>query len=121
MATKTFVVMNNPITAYTILTELGNDVLREYIYQSIPSEEFDSHDFTNPFVKDFKANYEEMLEVHRAEGDIKDRNVIISRLIGNYLGNNRVSLEIEKTGETTSLNMNGKISETSKWRKTNKI
>ena len=38
-----------PPTAYSILKELGNNRLRNYIYENIPEPIFDSHRITNPF------------------------------------------------------------------------
>lgn len=105
------------ITAYVILKELGNDALHKYIYENIVESTFDSHRITNPFPQDFKNYYERMLIAHADEGDIRDRNIIIARFIGNYLGHNSEALQIEKIGEVTSTNMNGKETPTSLWRK----
>ena len=106
------------ITAYSILKELGNDALYKYIYENIAESIFDSHRVTNPFPQDFKDYYERMLITHEDEGDIRDRNIIIARSIGIYLGHNSRDLQIEKIGEVTSTNMNGEETPTSLWRKT---
>lgn len=106
------------ITAYSILKELGNDALYKYIYEDIAEPTFDSHRVTNPFPQDFKDYYERMLIAHADEGDIRARNIIIARFIGNYLGHNSRALQIEKIGEVTSTNMNGEETPTSLWRKT---
>uniref|UniRef100_UPI004029D0B8 hypothetical protein n=1 Tax=Alistipes onderdonkii TaxID=328813 RepID=UPI004029D0B8 len=105
-----------PPNAYSILKELGNDALHKYIYENIAEPTFDSHRITNPFPQDFKDYYERMLIAHMDEGDIRDKNIIIARSIGNYLGHNSRALQIEKIGEVTSTNMNGKETPTSLWR-----
>lgn len=115
MATK-FVAMTRT-TAYSILKELGNDALYKYIYENIAEPIFDSHRVTNPFPQDFRDYYERMLIAHEDEGDIRDRNIIIARSIGNYLGHNSGALQIEKIGEVASTNMNGEETPTSLWRK----
>ena len=84
---QTLTVMEK-ITAYSILKELGNDALCKYIYENIAEPTFDSHRITNPFPQDFRDYYERMLIAHEDEGDIRDRNIIIARSIGNYLGHN---------------------------------
>ena len=56
-------------------------------------------------------------ELHEDEGDIRDRNIIIARSIGNYLGHNSGALQIGKIGEVASTNMNGEETPTSLWRK----
>ena len=104
-------------TAYSILKELGNDALCKYIYENIAEPTFDSHRITNPFPQDFRDYYERMLIAHEDEGDIRDRNIIIARSIGNYLGHNSGALQIEKIGEVASTNMNGEETPTSLWRK----
>ena len=114
---QTLTVMEK-ITAYSILKELGNDALYKYIYENIAEPTFDSHRITNPFPQDFKDYYERMLITHEDEGDIRDRNIIIARSIGIYLGHNSRDLQIEKIGEVTSTNMNGEETPTSLWRKT---
>lgn len=113
---QTLTVMEK-ITAYSILKELGNDALCKYIYENIAEPSFDSHRVTNPFPQDFKDYYERMLIAHEDEGDIRDRNIIIARSIGNYLGHNSGALQIEKIGEVASTNMNGEETPTSLWRK----
>jgi len=106
-----------PPTAYSILKELGNDVLHKYIYANIAEPVFDSHRITNPFPQDFRDYYERMLIAHANEGDIRNRNVIIANRIGIYLGHNSLALRIEKIGEVTSTNMNGEETQTSLWKK----
>ncbi|GAB0484888.1 hypothetical protein KML24008_13850 [Alistipes onderdonkii] len=113
---QTLTVMEK-ITAYSILKELGNDALYKYIYEDIAEPTFDSHRVTNLFPQDFKDYYERMLIAHADEGDIRARNIIIARFIGNYLGHNSRALQIEKIGEVTSTNMNGEETPTSLWRK----
>ena len=105
---QTLTVMEK-ITAYSILKELGNE--------NIAEPTFDSHRITNPFPQDFRHYYERMLIAHEDEGDIRDRNIIIARSIGNYLGHNSGALQIEKIGEIASTNMNGEETPTSLWRK----
>ena len=107
-----------PPTAYSILKELGNDALHKYIYENIAELTFDSHRITNCFPQDFQDCYERMLIAHADEGGIRDRNIIIARSIGNYLGHNSRALQIEKIGEVMSTNMNGEETPTSLWRKT---
>ena len=109
------------ISAYSILEELGNDALYKYIYENIAETTFDSHRITNPFPQDFKDYYERMLIAHEDKGDIRKRNEIIAKLIGTYLGHNSEVLRIEKIGEVTSTNMNGKETPTSLWAKLDKI
>ena len=116
---QTLTVMEE-ITAYSLLKELGNDALYKYIYENIAEPTFDSHRITNPFPQDFKDYYERMLIAHEDEGDIRDRNIIIARSIGNYLGHNSRALQIEKIGEVTSTNMNEEETQTSLWRKLNR-
>lgn len=106
-----------PPNVYSILKELGNDALYKYIYENIAEPTFDSHRITNPFPQDFQDCYERILIAHADEGDIRDRNIIIARSIGNYLGHNSRALQIEKIGEVTSTNMNGEETPTSLWRK----
>ena len=106
-----------PPTAYSILKELGNDALHKYIYENIAEPTFDSHRITNYFPQDFQDCYERMLIAHADEGGIRDKNIIIARSIGNYLGHNGRDLQIEKIGEVMSTNMNGEDTPTSLWRK----
>ena len=90
----------------------------KYIYENIAELTFDSHRITNYFPQDFQDCYERMLIAHADEGDIRNRNAIIANRIGIYLGHNSRSLQIEKIGEVTSINMNGEETPTSLWRKT---
>jgi len=106
------------MTAYSILKELGNDALRRYICENIAEPVLDLHRITNPFPQDFKDYYERILIAHAGKGDIRNRNVIIANRIGIYLGHNSRALQIEKIGEVTSTNMNGKETQTSLWKKT---
>ena len=106
------------LTAYSILKELGNKALLKYIRERIHEPTFDSHRITNRFPKDFTDYYERMLIVHANEGDIRNRQVVIAKLIGSYLGHNRKALKIEKIGIAQSENMNGAITPTSLWKKT---
>ena len=110
-----------PISAYSILEELGNDALYRYIYENITETTFDSHRITNPFPQDFKDYYDRMLIAHEDKGDIRNRNVVIANCIGFYLGHNSEALRIEKIGEVKSTNMNGEESQTSLWKKLDKL
>lgn len=57
-------------TAYSILKELGNNRLRNYIYENIPEPIFGSHRITNPFPQDFRDYYERMLNALVSEGSV---------------------------------------------------
>lgn len=106
-------------TAYSILKELGNDLLRQYIYNQLPYPQFNSHDFTNSFAENFQDHFNRMLELHRTEGNDEQSGQIVSRLMGVYLGMNRKALMIEKIGENPpTLNINSTYTKTSLWRKT---
>lgn len=110
--------MANDRNAYWILKGMGNKVLREHIYKQIPSEIFDSHDFTNSFVKSFSKEFDEMIEVHKPTGDMNDIMRIISNLMGVYLGKNRKDLGIVKIGiSDLTVNLNLTFTHTSQWRK----
>lgn len=85
-----------PNTAYSILREIGNEVLSRYIYENIAEPIFDSHRITNPFPQDFKGHYERMLTAHSTEGSVEARNIVIANLIGIYLGRNKKALNIRK-------------------------
>lgn len=115
MAT-TFVAMTQ---TYRILKELGNHRLRKYIYENIAEAIFDSHRITSRFPQDFRTYYERMLNALASEGDdTREPHRAIANQIGNYLRQNSRALEIEKIGEVTSMNMNGRTSRSSLWKKT---
>ncbi len=114
MAT-TFVAMTQ---TYRILKELGNHRLRKYIYENIAEAIFDSHRITSRFPQDFRTYYERMLNALASEGNIQDPHFAIANQIGNYLRLNSQALQIEKIGDATSSNMNGKTSRSSLWKKT---
>lgn len=103
---------------YRILKELGNHRLRKYIYENIAEPTFDSHRITSRFPQDFRTYYERMLNALASEGNIQDPHFAIANQIGNYLRLNSQALEIEKIGDVTSANMNGKTSRSSLWKKT---
>lgn len=102
---------------YRILKELGNHRLRKYIYEDIAEAIFDSHRITSRFPQDFRTYYERMLNALASEGNIQDPHFAIAKQIGNYLRLNRQALQIEKIGDATSSNMNGKTSRSSLWKK----
>lgn len=104
---------------YRILKELGNDQLRRYIYENIAEPTFDSHRITSRFPEEFRPYYERMLSaLARERDDTREPHRAIANQIGNYLKRNSRSLEIEKIGEVTSMNMNGRTSRSSLWKKT---
>lgn len=104
---------------YRILKELGNDQLRRYIYENIAEQTFDSHRITSRFPEEFRPYYERMLSALAREGDdTREPHRAIANQIGNYLKRNSRALEIEKIGEVTSMNMNGRTSRSSLWKKT---
>lgn len=103
---------------YRILKELGNDQLRRYIYENIAEPTFDSHRITSRFPEEFRPYYERMLSALAREGNIQDPHFAIANQIGNYLRLNSQALQIEKIGEVTSMNMNGRTSRSSLWKKT---
>lgn len=112
----TFAVMTE---TYRILKELGNDQLRRYIYENIAEPTFDSHRITSRFPEEFRPYYERMLSALAREGDdTREPHRAIANQIGNYLRQNSRALEIEKIGEVTSMNMNGRTSRSSLWKKT---
>ena len=113
------IVMANDRNAYWVLKGIGNTTLREHIYKQIPGEIFDSHDFTNSFVKHFNKEFDEMIELHKSDGDMNDILRTISNLMGVYLGKNRKALGIQKIGiSDLTVNLNLTFTRTSQWRKT---
>lgn len=103
---------------YRILKELGNHRLRKYIYENIAEPTFDSHRITSRFPQDFRTYYERMLSALASEENIQDPHFAIANQVGNYLRLNSQALQIEKIGDATSSNMNGKTSRSSLWKKT---
>ncbi len=105
-------------TAYTIMGEIGNETLFNFIHNVLPARKFTSHDFTMLFPVHFPNEYERMLEVYAEYGETPYRNQQITRLIGIYLYNYQCELHIEKIRDVRSENINGTISQASIWRKT---
>ena len=103
-------------TAYTIMEEMGNAVLSDFI-QSITTTRFSSHYFIDLFRSHFSVEYERMLQVYHEYADNNHRNTKISNAIGRYLGNHQSGLRIEKIGIEQSKNINGTMSKASVWRK----
>lgn len=105
-------------TAYTIMGEIGNETLFNFIHTVLPAREFTSHDFTMLFKTHFSNEYERTLEVYAEYGETPYRNQQITRLIGIYLYNHQCELHIEKIRDVRSENINGTVSSASIWRKT---
>lgn len=105
-------------TAYTIMGEIGNETLLEFIRNALISHEFTSHEFIYLFRTHFRNEYERMLEIYAEYGEIKYRNKQIANAIGRYLGHHRQSLYIEKIDTKRDMNINETISAASIWRKT---
>lgn len=105
-------------TAYTIMGEIGNETLFNFIHTVLPAREFTSHDLTMLFPVHFPNEYERMLDAYVEYGETPYRNQKITNAIGKYLGNHRQSLHIEKIGTAKSKNINGTVSSASIWRKT---
>lgn len=103
-------------TAYTIMEEMGNVVLSNFIQRIVPPR-FSSHDFMDLFRSHFSVEYKQMLQVCPECEDEKHRNAKISNAIGRYLGNHQIGLRIEKIGVEHSKNINGTMSKASVWRK----
>mgnify|MGYP003243347014 CR=1 FL=1 len=90
-----------------------------HIYENIAEPTFDSHRITSRFPEEFRPYYERMLSALAREGDdTREPHRAIANQIGNYLKRNSRALEIEKIGEVTSMNMNGRTSRSSLWKKT---
>lgn len=105
-------------TAYTIMGEIGNETLFNFIHNVLPARKFTSHDFTMLFKTHFSNEYERMLEVYAEYGETPYRNQQITKAIGKYLGNHQQSLHIDNIGKARSKNINGTVSSASIWRKT---
>ena len=103
-------------TAYTIMEEMGNAVLNNFIQSIIPPR-FSSHNFISLFCSHFSAEYERMLQAYPECEDNNHRNTKISNAIVRYLGNHQIGLSIEKIGVEHSKNINGTMSNASVWRK----
>ena len=104
-------------TAYTIMGEIGNETLFNFIHNVLPARKFTSHDFTMLFPVHFPNEYERMLDAYVEYGETPYRNQKITNAIGKYLGNHRQSLHIEKIGTAKSKNINGTVSSASVWHK----
>ena len=105
------------VTAYSIIREIGNEVLRNRILPEL-EDDFTSHEFIKKLVFLFREEYHRMQEAHADCGDSAHRNQIISRLIGLYLWRNSRELHIERVGALSSKNINYTSSIATVWHKT---